>query len=224
MFGAPCPDGKYDTHMKARTTTRALAALLGAALLAVLAAPAAGAQSDPYGSTTTTAPGEVEATCTLSVGKAKPGEKVTARVSGVFFGERVRILFDDQQVAEVRAPAVTGQSTSGAVAFGGQALPAQSADSTTVTVDFIVPKSAAVGTHIITAVGDTFTCFCNPRGEFTVLAASTGSLARTGAQVALLLVVAAALLLAGRALVNASRRRRRGSLEPAARTLSSAGR
>ena len=194
--------------MKARTTTRALAALVGAALLAVLAAPLAGAQTDPYGSTTTTAPGEVEAACSLSVGKAKPSEKVTAKVAGVFFGEKVRILFDDLQVAEVTAPAAA----------------AQSVDSTTVNVDFLVPKSAAVGTHIVTAVGDTFTTFCNnARGEFTVLAAAKGSLVRTGVEIALMLVVAAALLLVGRAFVGASRRRRRGSLEPE-QTFSSVGR
>jgi hypothetical protein len=197
----------YDLIMKARTTTRALAALVGAALLAVLAAPVAGAQSDPYGSTTTTAPGEVEAACTLSVGKAKPAEKVTAKVTGVFFGEKVRILFDDLQVAEVIAPPAGTQT----------------ADSTTVTVDFLVPKSAAVGTHIITAVGDTFTGLCNPRGEFTVLAASKGSLARTGVEIALVLAVAAALLLVGRTFVSSSRRRRRGSLEPE-QTFSSVGR
>lgn len=221
--------------MKARTTTRALAAVLGAALLAVLAAPVAGAQTDPYGSTTTTAPGEVEATCNLSVSKAKPGEKVTATVRGVFFGERVRILFDDLQVAEVTAPASAqaGAATTTTVASGQlprtgsierMAVGDASADSTSVTVDFIVPKAAAVGTHIITAVGDTFTCFCNPRGEFTVLAASTGSLARTGVQAALILVVAAALLLVGRTFVSASRRRRRGSLEPEARSFTSVGR
>jgi hypothetical protein len=212
----------YDLIMKARTTTRALAALVGAALLAVLAAPLAGAQTDPYGSTTTTAPGEVEAACTLSVAKAKPGEKVTAKVTGVFFGEKVRILFDDLQVAEVTAPAVAAQSAAAPVALGGQLL-AQAADSTTVTVDFLVPKSAAVGTHIVTAVGDTFTCLCNPRGEFTVLAASKGSLARTGVEIALVLVVAAALLLVGRTFVSSSRRRRRGSLEPE-QTFSSVGR
>ncbi len=212
--------------MKARTTTRALAALVGAALLAVLAAPVAGAQTDPYGSTTTTAPGEVEASCALNVTKAKPGERVKGKVAGVFFGEKVRIFFDDVQVAEATAPAapVTAQSASAPVALGGVALAAQqTADSTTVDVEFLVPKNAAVGTHIVTAVGDTFTCFCNPDGKFTVLAASNGSLARTGVEIALVLVVAAALLLVGRTFVGASRRRRRGSLEPE-QTFSSVGR
>lgn len=214
--GAPCPDGMNHTNMKVRTTTRALAALVGAALLAVLGAPMASAETDPYGSTTTTAPGEVEATCTLNLTKAKPGERVKGKVAGVFFGEKVRLFFDDVQVAEVTAPAapVTAQSVGAPVALGGQLLAAQDTDSTTVDVEFIVPKNAAVGTHIVTAVGDTFTCFCNPRGEFTVLAAGTGSLARTGVEVALVLVVAAALLLVGRAFVAGSRRRRRGSLEP----------
>src|SRR5262249_23158152 len=134
--------------------------------------------------------------------------------AGVFFGEHVTILFDDIVVARVTAPNVAGQSASGAVAFNGAALPAAE-DSTTVSIEFTVPEKAAVGTHIITAVGGTFTCFCNPRGEFTVLAAGgTGGLARTGVEAGLVIVVALALLLVGRALVTASRQRRRGSLRP----------
>ena len=206
-------------------TARFAALLLGLSLAGVLAAPMAGAQ-DPYGSTTTTAPvGEVEASCSLSLSKGTPGTEVTAKVAGVFFGETVRIRFDGTQVAQVTAPDVAGASAGAPVLLGGQALPAQDAEgSTTVTVKFTVPKAAAVGNHVVTAVGDTFTCFCNPNGIFTVTAASKGGLARTGVQIALLLVVAAVLMLVGRSLVSASRRRRRRAHEAAERTFSSVGR
>jgi hypothetical protein len=217
--------------MSLRTTARIAASLVTLALLGLVAAPLAGADQDPYGSTTTTtsAVGEAEASCSLSLSEAKPGTEVIAKVAGVFFGEHVNILFDGVIVGSTTAPAapVTAQSASGAVAFGGQALAAQdTVDTTTVTIKFTVPK-AAVGTHLVTAVGDTFTCFCNPRGEFKVLAASsgTGGLARTGIEAALLLVIAAALLIIGRTLLDGSkRRRRRAQSDEDERDLTSVGR
>ena len=202
--------------MSVRTTARIAASLVTAAVLCLVAAPMAGAQQDPYGNTTTTTSkvGEAEATCGLSVGQAKPGTEVTAKVGGVFFGENVKILFDGVVVGTGKAPAapVAAQSSSGAVVFGGQAIASDVVAVTTVTIKFTVPKAAAVGTHLVTAVGDTFTCFCNPRGEFKVLAAGNGGgLARTGIQAALLLVIAVALLIIGRTLVAEAKRRRRGS-------------
>lgn len=231
----PClDDGMNKSDMSVRTA-RFAAVLLGASLLGVLVAPQAGAQ-DPYGSTTTTAPvEEVVATCSLSVSEAKPGAEVTAVVAGVFFGEHVWILFDGLQVGEATAPlapvgginanlpstgAVVAQSVGSPVVFQA------ATDSTTVTIKFVVPKAAA-GTHIVTAVGDTFTCFCNPNGEFKVLAtANGGSLVRTGIEAALLVVIAVALLLVGRALVEASRRRRSDAAveEDDDRTLTTVGR
>jgi hypothetical protein len=208
-----------------RTTSRLAFAALGLALLSVVAAPAAGAQEDdPYGSTTTTAPtngrGDILATCSLSVPEGRPGDTVTATVNGVFLGETVRIFFDDLQVGITKAPAtvggqlartgsVTGQSAGGAVVFGGAAVPAQQQPTVSVQITFTVPPAAA-GTHIVTAVGDTFTCFCNPDGAFRVLGAKAGkgAMPRTGIYVALLLAAALALLVVGRALVTASRRRR----------------
>lgn len=199
--------------MSVRTTARIAASLVTVAVLSLVAAPLAGAQ-DPYGSTTTTTSGvsEVAASCSLSNGKAKAGESVTGSVKGVFFGEHVRILFDGVQVAEATAPAapVVAQSASGAVVFGGQAIAAaDEPGTTTLSIKFVIPK-AAPGTHIVSAVGDTFTCLCNPNGAFTVLAASTGggSLARTGVEAALVLVMAMVLLLVGRAFVAEARRRR----------------
>jgi hypothetical protein len=92
--------------------------------------------------------------------------------------------------------------------FYGQAVASQDVDTTSVVLTFQVPKSAAVGTHVVRAVGDTFTCFCNPDGKFTVLSAGGSSLARTGVEAGLLVAVAVALLLFGRGLVMASRRGR----------------
>jgi hypothetical protein len=199
--------------MSVRTTARIAASLVTAALLSLVAAPLAGAQ-DPYGSTTTTTSGvsEAEASCSLSLSQGKPGTEVTAKVAGVFFGEHVRILFDGVLVAEATAPAapVVAQSASGAVVFGGQAIAGvDQPGTTTLTIKWTVPKAAA-GTHIVTAVGDTFTCFCNPKGEFTALAASSGggNLARTGVEAALMLVLGMVLLLVGRAFVAEARRRR----------------
>jgi hypothetical protein len=240
LAGAPPPeleDG-MNRHMKVRTTARIAAALVGAACLSVMAAPFAGAQAAPYGSTTTTAPGEVAASCSLTRSQAKPGETVTGRVDGVFFGENVRILFDSSIVAEKRAPGpplvvdgVQTQSAGTATVFNGQALAAAPGDpgTTSVVLTFQVPKSAAVGTHIVRAVGDTFTCFCNPDGKFTVLAASSGSsLARTGVEAGLLVAVAVALLLFGRGLLMASRRGRGADPTPDEldedRSLASSGR
>ena len=210
-------DGMMSTDMSVRTA-RLLAVLLGVTLVGLLGAPMAGAQTGPYGSTTTTAPvGEVEASCTLSLTEGKPGTEVTATVAGVFYGERVRVLFDGLQVAETTAPeapsaASTNLPTTGAVVAQTAGAPVvfNAVDdefTTSVVMKFVVPN-AAPGTHIVTAVGDTFTCFCNPKGEFEVLAAGSGrgSLAKTGVGVLLLLVVAAALVLVGRTFLGASRR------------------
>ena len=193
-----------------RTTSRLVTILLGAALVVGLAAPAASAQ-DPYGSTTTTAPPSsgrtVEATCTLSVPEGRVGDRVTATVRGVFLGENVRLLFDGVQVGAATAPNVAGASAGGGAVFNGAALPAQVA-TTSVTITFTVP-AAAPGVHIVTAVGDTFSCFCNPNGAFRVLPTkSPRSLARTGIYTALYLVLAAILLGIGSELVLRARRRR----------------
>ena len=208
--------------MSVRTTARIAAALIGAAVLTLGVAPVAGAQQNPYGSTSTTAPAEVEATCGLTVPKGAPGTEVTASVKGVFFGETVRIRFDGTTVATVTAP-LAAASVGAPVAFGGTALAAQAA-TTTVNVKFTVPKNAVVGKHIVTAVGDTFTCFCNPNGEFTVLAGAGGGLVKTGVNAVLTLVVAFALLLVGRVLLSSSRRRRAAEQAHEERVLSNVGR
>lgn len=202
----------------ARTTSRLAVAVLGAALLLLAAAPAAMAQ-DPYGPTSTTAPrgpsdprGEIEATCGLSIPEGRPGDTVTATVHNVFFGERVAIFFDNIEVASTRAPELAAASVGGPVLFGGTALPAQAA-TTSVQLTFTIPPAAA-GTHIVTAVGDTFTCFCNPDGQFRVLGAKGSGLPRTGVYAGVLVAVALALLVTGRVLVSVARRRRSSGIDP----------
>jgi len=117
------------------------------------------------------------------------------------------------QVAVATAP-LRAEAVGGAVAFNGAALPAQ-AVSTTLKVSFTVPN-AAPGNHIIVAVGDTFTCFCNPDGVFKVLGAKAGGkLPKTGIYVGLFLAMAAVFLLAGRAFLAESRRRRAEALAEA---------
>jgi len=205
-----------DIDMSAvRTTSRLVLALFGAALLLLVAAPSANAQ-DPYGSTTTTKPSvrSVEASCSLSLKEGRPGDTVTATVNGVFLGENVRLLFDGVQVAATTAPTtLTGTSHPlAATAVGSPVIfnggTQQQIQTTSVSLTFKVPN-AQPGTHVVTAVGDTFSCFCNPNGEFLVLAPkSSRSLPRTGIYVALYLVVAAILLGIGSELVLRARRRR----------------
>jgi hypothetical protein len=180
-----------------RTTSRLVAALFGACLVVGLTAPTASAQ-DPYGATTTTAPPArtIEASCRVTPDEGRVNDAVTATVSGVFLGENVRLLFDGVQVGATTAPTTGGTTGSGGV------------PTATVTFDFRVP-AAAPGVHIVTAVGDTFSAFCGPNGEFRVLAAkSPRSLARTGIYTVLYLVLAAILLGIGSELVLRARRRR----------------
>lgn len=171
----------------------------------VLAAAPAGAQ-DPYGGTTTTAPtGTAEASCSLAVGQAAPGATVTATVSGVPFGDTVRILFGGIEAGRSTAAGTAGQP-----------------GVTVLQVPFVVPDVSG-GSYLVVAVGSAFTATCD--ADFQVLGASVlgstverlpgagtgskgpGSLAKTGASLAALVALAVALLLSGRALVSASRER-----------------
>ena len=119
----------------------------------------------------------------------------------------MRILFDGVQVGSGTAPggAVTGAAAGAPIQFNGAALPVQAAADTSVTITFKVPD-VVVGAHSVTAVGANFTCFCNPDGVFTVLAANgtSASLARTGIYLALFLVAAAFCFVLGRAFLRAS--------------------
>jgi hypothetical protein len=192
----------------ARTGIRAAVTAVVAALVLFSFAPVAQAQApSPYGSTTTTMPGgSADTACTLNLTRARPGELVTARVFPVAPGAIVRILFDGVQVGIGQAPGgpVVANATGAPVQFNGVALLAQTAVTTSVTIEFRVPD-VTVGDHSITAVGSNFTCFCNPDGVFTVLAkTASNSLARTGVYLALFLVAALFCFVLGRAFLRAS--------------------
>lgn len=217
----------------ARTGARTALAMVAGALLLLVAAPAASAQStNPYGSTTTTVPGgSSDTSCVLSVKQGRAGDTVQGTVSPLQPGAVVRILFDGVQIATGTAPAAnTGGGSNNLARTDRLAVPTRSAasvfalsaatpvvfdsavqaapQSSSVTITFTVPD-VTIGAHSITAVGANFTCFCNPDGVFTVLAkrtgTSVGSLARTGIYVGLLLVIAAALFVLGRAFLRASK-------------------
>lgn len=171
------------------------AVALVAALLAGSAV--AGAQEDPYGSTTTTRSlPRTDPSCDLSVTSGTPGTAVTATVSGLPAGATVRVVFDGSEV---------GRGTVDADAGGAEG---------SVAIDFRVPVRPP-GRYGIAAVGADVTVVCgaDDGGQFSVLAAAQGQgrapLPRTGIYVGLLVVVAGALLLFGRGLVSASRRGRR---------------
>jgi hypothetical protein len=190
-----------------RTSTRLAFALLTGLLVLAVAAPAAHAQQDPYGSTTTTTGGPriVEATLSLQPEKGKVGDTVVATVGGVFFGEKVDIVFDGVVVGRGQAP-LAAASAGAPVEFNGAALPAQADDiSTTIKITFSVPN-ASVGAHRVAAVGDTFVV---EKGFEVLSSAGAKNLPKTGIYVALMLVVALALIVGGRAFIAASRVRRR---------------
>lgn len=178
----------------------------------------AGAQEDPYGGTTTTAPPVApQPTCNIGVETAVPGQTLTAEVAFVPHGATVRILIDGVEAGRGTAP-LAAQSAGGGVRFDGARLPAQ-VSTTSLSIGFQVPADIEPGPHSVTAVGPTFTVRCgpNPDGILQVLATTDGqgdgssgggSLPKTGVTLALLLVLAVLALLVGRALLRASRRRR----------------
>lgn len=176
--------------------TRAIVALATFSLLfAAFGATHAGAQEDPYGPTSSTAPpSSVDPTCTTTV-SGTVGSEQTATVQNVPFGATVRVLIDGREAGRATAPSAFQEST------------------TTLNVPFTVPDLEP-GAYSLVAVGVDFTLSCTSDGMFDVLAASAGSgddgddLAFTGFDVLLLLVIAMALILIGRMLVRRTRSRR----------------
>lgn len=174
--------------------------------MVLLAVPAGAQDGDPYGSTTTTAPTQVSATCELSSSSGSAGAQVTATVGGVPVGETVRMLFDGTEVGRGTADAGDGSSAT-----------------TSVQIAFQVPEVES-GTHTIAAVGASFTAECSASfgaGGASVLgftvergraaggsstASGGGRLARTGVAIVLLVAVALALVVIGRTLLEPGRR------------------
>lgn len=194
--------------------TGAVRVLAVVALLFAVLVPAglAGAQDDPYGSTTTTsaAPGPTPS-CRLSASTSAAGDTVVAQVQHAPRGGTLRVLFDGEPVAE-------------AVAEGPGESPWVNVD-----IPFTVPEREP-GTYPVTVVGAQMTASCGSSStpdsggsaEVRGLTISRGfdgpspsasggglgALPKTGAGVLLLLAIALALVLVGRPLVTAARRRR----------------
>jgi hypothetical protein len=183
----------------------AITATVVCGLLALLATPA-GAQEDPYGSTTTTEAPAITPECEVELAAEGDGLDALVSLSSVPLGAEVRILLDGDEVARDTAP--TEASSPGA-------------SSTQLDIPFSLLErpSAPFG---ITAVGADFTVTCElsggqvlaesvsrPDGGSSggVLGGVTG-LPRTGIYAALLVVIALVLIVAGRTLLGASRRRK----------------
>lgn len=119
----------------------------------VVTAPAAVAQDDPYGSTTTTteAP-DTAVSCRVSADRARVGSTVGGQLDGGRSGDRIRLFLGDRLVADVAA---TGSTTD----YG-----------------FTVPDMRP-GNHTLSAVGATVTAECTVPGggvRFQVLPATGG--------------------------------------------------
>lgn len=210
------------TSRRAAATLVALMVALGVGL-SIPSGPV-GAQQDPPGRPTTTAPYGSSSTtstppgqtpsCLLRTEAGAVGTRASVTVRSVARGSTIRLLFDGRQVAEAEA---TGPGRS---------------KRTNVDIDFTVPESRP-GMHRVTAVGADFTAACQTsRGEdFEVVAdgavlgaqvtqdQSGGSLPRTGIYLAILLAAAAVgLLLLGRALLTGSKRRAAASTASRTRT------
>ncbi|MGI8663307.1 MAG: hypothetical protein ACR2LQ_08885 [Acidimicrobiales bacterium] len=214
--------------MKAHTTNRraragsivAFVALLGTSLLgaAVLSAPtaasAAPAACDPfYGCTPTTPVPPPAVTCTISAQVVSRGDVVIGSIHGVLVGTLVSLTIDGTTVGQSYAT-VDGQgspqppSTASAGVYGGAAIA------------FTVPADFASGAHSFAFVGVNVSCslgsvnvlgpsLVGGGGSGAETGAKSGSLARTGMEVALFLAIALLLILIGSSLVKAARRRRR---------------
>jgi len=176
---------------------RALVALTMLSLFFVtLGVSQVGAQQDPYGPTSSTAPpSTVEPNCNTTV-SGTIGSEQTATVQNVPFGATVRVLIDGREAGRATAPSAFQEAT------------------TTLNVPFTVPDLEP-GAYSLVAVGADFTLTCTSDGMFDVLAASSGKgddgdddLAFTGFDVFLLVLLALALILVGRMIVRRTRGRR----------------
>lgn len=189
-----------------RTTRGSLAkAALAAALVGLLAFAGSaafvpgtsGAQTAPtdgncdpiYGCPTTT-PTTLNPQCEMSVNEARPGDTVTAEVTGVAPGTELQVSFNGEIVA------------SGVADAEGKA-----------SIQFTVPNLEE-GQYRVFVTGAGVSAECSLDPGFAVLGNEQGNgggggLAFTGANVAILVAVGLAMLIAGRAVLESSRRRRR---------------
>ncbi len=167
------------------------------AFLVLLVASPAGAQENPYGSTSTTSPPPGSAvSCSVDVSEAQVGSTVTGTVSGVLPNSEVRIQLGSTTVSTETAD--DGSPT------------------TDVGFSFVVP-AVDPGDYPVVASSASFTARCAfPDGGdvLSILAergsagagGGGGSLAFTGSDIALLAAVALALIAVGYAFYRRGKR------------------
>jgi hypothetical protein len=173
---------------------------------------------DPaYGCPPPTTTPAINPACSISPTSAQVGTTLTATLTNVPVGTVVTLLFDGNVVEQKTATADgQGQSALRIIRPAGHlSVSARTADVTGgVVITFTVPASAAVGTHSIVFSGAGFSCDPTLGNGFQVLGSTVGkpgggSLATTGAQIALYVAIGLVLLIVGWQFVRAARRRRR---------------
>jgi len=190
-----------------RTGRRRAAAIAFAGALVLGLAPAAAAQDDPYGPTSTTTEPPAAIQCRIATEVVVPGAHATIEVVAPPPGELLRVLIGSNQVAQTTVP---------------DPAPAS------LDVSFRVPELAE-GVHTVSIVGVDFTILCHA-GQLSGVegvrvdrpSSGTGAgranrnpsiggvdLPVTGIAAGLLVAVALALLVIGRTLVGFGRADRR---------------
>lgn len=174
--------------------------ILGAAV------PAQATQAgDPYGSTSTTAPEQPEASCSITTAFGAQGGVISGTLFDVETGATAEFYLDGFFLGEIDVPASPQTFRAAPVAA-------------TVDVDFSfrIPVDIPPGEYTPVVIGATFSCECALPGgadAFGVLAAATdtgdggdGGLAFTGFDLLQLVILGIALVLAGYVVVRSRRR------------------
>jgi len=174
--------------------------------------------SSIYGCPPTTPPPGPQVSCSISAEAAAVGDPVIVTVVNVVVGTEISLSIDGVVIAKSTATADgQGNQTAAALAPAGH-LAARAAELGGAVIKFTVPSSLSPGKHTLVVFGAGFSCSPTANG-FAVLGSEvtrgelprsdSGSLARTGLQIALFLAIALVLILAGYMLVKEAQRRRR---------------
>ena len=150
---------------RGRTAGDVLGALAGVLIVLVaLAAPAMAAERttlqqscDPAYGCPPGQPAQVQASCSLSVPTASPGDAVTARIEHVAAGTHVTLTFDGSAVGD----AITDGTGAAAV-------------------NWTVPADASDGDHSVVFVGESASCDASANGFRVVVAAAAGAVTGGG--------------------------------------------
>lgn len=199
-------------YMQSTWTARrqgSLAVLVGLfvalSAVALAAAPASAQSENPYGSTSTTAPGSPTPSCSIEQTSGANGAVISGTVFDVEAGSTVDFYLGGVQLGTIEVPA-------GPQAFWAAPITA----TTDVAFSFTVPADLEPGMYAPVIVGTTFNTECALPGgadAFEVLAASDergdgesgGDLAFTGFEILFLVFLGLLLIAVGYAIV---RRRR----------------